>query len=367
MSEERAEQIVNDYFDQLGKALLPMPRLRRDQLLDELRGDVEAARAGSPADSEAAVREVLERLGDPEDIAAEALAAPHARRKGWTVFIPRWSVIAGGAVVALVIALVLALVLPGSTPTTKSSAPADSAPLVAVGGFPTGIAIDPVHQTVYVAAGESNSLSMLGEASCNATTATRCPAPRSVPTGGQDPIGVVVASATATLYVVNGGSNTLAVMNIDKCNATDHSGCSDPITLVPVPGGPEFLALDSATHTIYIADTNSGTVSVLDTQTCNAQSTSGCTRPLGTVSVGAGAFPIAVDEVSNTVYVGTNQGVAVIDGSNCDGSNMSGCSRQPPTIPLSNGPAGVRGGRLPSHALRQRGEWQRRSHQHGVV
>ena len=75
MSEERAEQIVNDYFGHLRKALLPMPRHRRDQLLDELRAHVEAARAGSPADSEAAVREVLERLGDPEDIAAEALAA----------------------------------------------------------------------------------------------------------------------------------------------------------------------------------------------------------------------------------------------------------------------------------------------------
>ena len=88
MTEDRADQIVNDYFEQLRKALLPMPRLRRDQLLEELRAHVAAALDGAPADSEAAAREVLERLGDPEDIAAEALSAPHARRKGWTVFVP---------------------------------------------------------------------------------------------------------------------------------------------------------------------------------------------------------------------------------------------------------------------------------------
>ncbi len=343
MSEERAEQIVSDYFGQLQKALLPMPRHRRDQLLDELRAHVEAARAGSPADSEAVVREVLERLGEPEDIAAEALSATHARRKGWTVFIPRWSVLAGSAAAALVVALALALTLSGSTPTTSTSASAsaNSAPLVAVGGFPTGIAIDPVHQTVYVASGNANSLSMFGEASCNATTASGCSDPRSVSTGGEDPIGVVADPATATLYVVNGGSNTLAVVNISTCNVTDQSGCSAPVALVPVPGGPEFLAFDSVTHTVYVADTNSGMVSVLDTRTCNAQSTKGCTRPLGTVSAGAGAFPIAVDQATNTVYVGTNQGVAVIDGTVCDGSNMSGCAEQPPSIPLSNEPAGI--------------------------
>src|SRR5580704_7858827 len=191
MSEARAEQIVNDYFVQLRKALLPMPRVRREQLLDELRAHVEAARAGTPANSEAVVREVLERLGDPEDIAAEALSAPDARRKGWTVFVPRWSVLAGGAAAALVVAVVLALVLSGSTPTPSSSASAESAPLVTVGGFPTGIAVDPADQTVYVANGDANSLSMFSEATCNATTTTGCADPRSIPTGGQDPIGVV--------------------------------------------------------------------------------------------------------------------------------------------------------------------------------
>jgi DNA-binding beta-propeller fold protein YncE len=341
VSEERAEQIVNDYFEQLGRALLPMHRHRRDQLLDELRSHVEAARAGSPIDSEAAVREALERLGDPEEIATEALSAPHARRRGWTVFIPRWSVIVAGSAAALIVALVLVLVLPESTPTTSSSALARSAPVVAVGGFPTGIAIDPSHQTVYVAAGDANSLSMFAEATCKAADGARCADPRSVPTGGQDPIGVVADPSLETLYVVNGGSNTLAVINTATCNASDYSRCNSAPTLVPVPGGPEFLALDSATQTVYLADTTTGTVSVFDAQTCNAHTTKGCGHPLATSPVGAGAFPIAVDQATNTVYVGTNRGVAVIDGSTCRGSDITGCSKDPVTVPLSTIPAGI--------------------------
>ena len=212
MSEARAEQIVNDYFDQLRKALLPMSRLRRGQLLDELRAHVEAARAGSPADSEAAVREVLERLGDPEDIAAEALGAPHARRKGWTVFIPRWACWRAVRQPRWSSPCVLSLVLSGSTPTPSSSASADSAPLVSVGGFPTGIAVDPARPDGVRGGGRCQQPLDVREASCNATTTTGCANPRSVPTGGQDPIGVVVDPSTATLYVVNGGSNTLAVV-----------------------------------------------------------------------------------------------------------------------------------------------------------
>ena len=340
MTQDRADQIVNDYFEQLRKALLPMPRLRRDQLLDELRAHVEAARDGAPADSEAAAREVLERLGDPEDIVGPgALGGPRAP-KGLDRVRPALER-AGGRRPGRVDRRPRPLPGPPRVDAHELFGSGPQRAVVAVGGYPTGIAVDSGHQTVYVAAGETNNLSMFAEASCNATTTTGCADPRSVPTGGQDPIGVAADPSTSTLYVVNGGSNTLAVIGTNNCNGTDHSGCSASPTLVPVAGGPEFLALNSATQTVYTADTNSGTVSVLDAETCNARSTSGCTRTLGSVLVGAGAFPIAVDQATNTVYVGTNQGVAVIDGVTCEGSDMSGCAKQPVTIPLSNVPAGI--------------------------
>ena len=157
---------------------------------------------------------------------------------------------------------------------------------------------------------------------------------------GQDPIGVVVDEATHTVYAVNAGTNSVAVLNAATCNALVTSGCS-AVTLVSVPGGPEFLALDTATDTVYVADTDSGEVSVIDGKTCNASVQTGCSHPPASVDAGAGAFPIAVDEVTNTVYVGTNQDVAVIDGTTCDSLTTKDCSHVAAHVPVNNEPAGI--------------------------
>ena len=77
-----AETIVHDYFSRLERALAPLPRDRRRQILDDLRDHVDIALAeGTPAS------QVLEALGTPEDIASEAYAngptrpARHAARR----------------------------------------------------------------------------------------------------------------------------------------------------------------------------------------------------------------------------------------------------------------------------------------------
>jgi len=78
MSRSGVEAIVSDYFARLRRALAPLPRSRRDQLLEDLREHVTLARAGlseESEESELSVREILDHLGRPEDIAAEALAA----------------------------------------------------------------------------------------------------------------------------------------------------------------------------------------------------------------------------------------------------------------------------------------------------
>ncbi len=82
MSESGVEAIVSDYFSRLKQALAPLPRSRRNQLLDDLHEHVTMARADLADESELSVREILEHLGTPEEIAAEALAG--SRRDGGT-------------------------------------------------------------------------------------------------------------------------------------------------------------------------------------------------------------------------------------------------------------------------------------------
>jgi DNA-binding beta-propeller fold protein YncE len=216
-----------------------------------------------------------------------------------------------------------------------------AAPTVRVGGFPTGIAFDGATRTVYVPTGETNVLTVVNAATCNASTTAGCAHVRHAVTAGQDPIGVVVDDQTRTVYVVNGGSNTVAVINAATCNALITSGCSKRPALVRVPGGPEFLALNPRTDTVYVADTSSGQVSVINGATCNATDTSGCAKTPATVSVGAGAFPIAADPGTNTVYVGTNRDLVVIDGRTCNGTDVSGCAKVLARIRVGGDPAGI--------------------------
>jgi uncharacterized protein YneF (UPF0154 family) len=78
---------IGEYLRQLDRSLQDLPRDRRREIVSEIEEHIEAllAEAGH-APSESEIRNVLERVGDPRDIAAEAhdrLAVP-ASRSSWT-------------------------------------------------------------------------------------------------------------------------------------------------------------------------------------------------------------------------------------------------------------------------------------------
>ena len=72
----------------------------------------------------------------------------------------------------------------------------------------------------------------------------------------------------------------------------------------PVGTGPSELALDPATHTIYVANGNNdngpnaggNTVSVIDARHCDAQDVSRCQGPWPTITVGNLPSTIAIDQ-----------------------------------------------------------------------
>jgi uncharacterized membrane protein len=68
----KVDALVDHYLNDLEAELHGLPANRRRELLDEVGEHITEARAALDADSEAAIRTVLERLGDPADIAAEA-------------------------------------------------------------------------------------------------------------------------------------------------------------------------------------------------------------------------------------------------------------------------------------------------------
>jgi uncharacterized membrane protein len=63
---------VKSYLDQLERDLVALPRSKRTEIVDEIRGHIDEALADHPPENEADLRNLLDRIGDPSEIAAEA-------------------------------------------------------------------------------------------------------------------------------------------------------------------------------------------------------------------------------------------------------------------------------------------------------
>jgi len=101
------DQIVDQYLHRLEVALAVLPPQRRHQLIESITDHIREARVTLSADSEVAIRDILDRVGEPADIAAGALAddmTPAPPRSSGT----RRLIVAG---VAIVVVLLLVLLL----------------------------------------------------------------------------------------------------------------------------------------------------------------------------------------------------------------------------------------------------------------
>jgi DNA-binding beta-propeller fold protein YncE len=228
-------------------------------------------------------------------------------------------------------------------------------PTFQVGGAPEAVLTDPTTGTLYSANEEDSTVSVVNLATCDGTTTSGC---RSVAPVAEvsSPFlnpptkltaGVAVDGSTKTVYVANLAWGTVSVLNSATCNAAQRNGCTKPAATIDVGGEPGGIAVDEATDTLYVADLRGSTVSVIDGATCNATDQKGCGRPPATVSVGHGPYALAVDEATDTVYVtnpstsGGGDTVSVINGATCNAVAQSGCNQSPATITVGTAPLGI--------------------------
>jgi DNA-binding beta-propeller fold protein YncE len=218
-------------------------------------------------------------------------------------------------------------------------------PTVAAGSFPDAAASDERFQTIYV--GDTNgfqppfTVSMIDASSCNDADLRGCNEPPRTLMANGSPNSIAVNQRTNTVYVAEG--NTLQVIDAATCNAHKEGDCQ---TTASVPAGGSIVATDPSTNTIYADNTNpdgSGYVSVIDGRHCEAADMSGCgsQTSASTARIGVGDYPfgIAVDSADHTVYVANSgdQTVSVIDITHCHAGDTSGCASQsPPTVAIAN-------------------------------
>jgi len=88
-----ADKLVDRYLAQLDAALRGVDASRRQEILAEVHGHIEEGRAGLDPGDATSVRTLLDRVGDPAAIAAEAGAPPPGSGR-WDAWAP-WLIIFG--------------------------------------------------------------------------------------------------------------------------------------------------------------------------------------------------------------------------------------------------------------------------------
>jgi DNA-binding beta-propeller fold protein YncE len=298
-------------------------------------------------------------LADTADTVREdtlrPLVIPARRRRRW----PRLAApIAAAAAVVTVLGIEIAVGHMASPPKTPVGA-VRTALAVRVGSGAGGMAYDGANGTLYVALSPFSAhyhqpravpgmLAMVNAAACNASSTSGCGHVSYTPTGGRGAADVVVDERTHTAYVLNDYSATVAVINTATCNAVATSGCSQHPAQVRLPVSPARIAINPRTDSIYVTVLERGQFAqraaertlVINGTRCNASETSGCVAPLTGVPVGAGSpgpplFAGMAVDPATNTIYAGGRRLAVIDGRTCDGTDMLGCVKIPATIPAS--------------------------------
>jgi YVTN family beta-propeller protein len=221
------------------------------------------------------------------------------------------------------------------------------APLIPTGNWPVHIMVDQATNTAYIANQLDNTISVVDGRNCSARHTPRC-TPIATVTPGPNPTDLILDAAHRTLFatLAGGNSDSIAVIDISSCNATNTSGCSQTPKQVVFPGStlwlggaasvpfgfPAIVDLDETTHTLYVPDANEGPIYILDTSTCNG-GTPTCSSPIITAAQGDG---VVVERAHHSVFIlqainFSNQ-VQILDSSTCNSTNQSGCGTPPSQI-----------------------------------
>jgi|ERR1039458_143698 uncharacterized membrane protein len=184
--------IVDDYLHQLGDALRTLPASERDQIVAEITEHISQARAELPDQSEASIRGLLDRVGDPEVIAASALGdevAPKALDRRVQRRLGRRTLVLLGALLLALAGLLIFLEVNGSSGVAMpnvvgQSANAATSEIMALGVHEGGIVVAP---SATIAPG--NVIATVPEAGAT------------IPSGGA--VKLIVSGGTATVTVPN--------------------------------------------------------------------------------------------------------------------------------------------------------------------
>ena len=208
--------------------------------------------------------------------------------------------------------------------------------------------IDPATNTIYASNASLPQIDVLNGATCNAHDLPGCAPVAHIPIGDPNASVGAIDDAFHTLYAADSTGGTIAIINTATCNAGDTSGCSTRAPTIPLGMNHGAPVLNPTTQTLYtVVGKNGNNVAVLNAATCNAQTTAGCGQTPALIPVGPFTSQLAVSVATDTIYAPSagqsysGDTVAVINGATCNGTTHSGCGQPAATVTVGLGPDGA--------------------------
>ena len=238
---------------------------------------------------------------------------------------------------------------------TNTAGCASALPTITIGAFPELPVINTVTKTMYIAyggAGVANRVAVVNAAVCNATNISGCGQTPAVVDVGAGTMTLAVSAATDTIYGASAGANfdghTVSVINGATCNGTDTAGCGHLAATIRVGTGPFGVVVDDSTHTVYVTNSGQlgdspGTVSVINAATCNGTVTTGCSAHFPVMTTGSSPLTIVLDTHTGHLYVSNvaSATVSVLNSNRCNASVTSGCVQASFQQAVGSLPAGL--------------------------
>ena len=165
-----------------------------------------------------------------------------------------------------------------------------------VGKDPLGLSYDSINRLLYVVNGQSDTVSIVDT---NTNTVDK-----TIP-AGKNPVDVVVDNEKNRIYVANNSSNTVSIVDTNT-NTVDKT--------IPAGKNPWSIGLDKNYNMIYVANSGSNDVSVIDRNTIEL---------IGNIKVGLKPLDLAVNSQNHLLYVPTNDSLNVINISSTTGNFKS--------------------------------------------
>jgi DNA-binding beta-propeller fold protein YncE len=217
---------------------------------------------------------------------------------------------------------------------------------VPVADIPTGVALDRSTATLFVG-NTADHVDLLALRSCRAADTTGCGAADvgSIP-AKNGPVFPTLDARDHTLYVPANGPGADAsgtrvhVVDLRHCDAADTSGCAAPEASLRAGTGAVIAFVDHRTGTLYVANQTAATVSVLGVRRCTGAHHAGCAQTPKTISVGANPSGGIIETSDRRLYVANSNSdtLSTFSTRRCRASNTTGCPATPPTVRADGAP-----------------------------